>query len=62
MTENRCFSDSTCARDFVASELPDEWVEQLSVAHMQQERLTELYSYDEDFDRFEAIYRCIPEL
>lgn len=34
----------------------------LTVAHMQQDRITELYSYDTDFDRFDTICRRIPEL
>ncbi len=33
----------------------------LTVAHMEQGQLTELYSYDQDFDRFEMIYRHMPE-
>lgn len=32
----------------------------LTVAHMQQAKLTELYSYDTDFDRFEMIHRQVP--
>lgn len=34
----------------------------LTAAHMEQAKLTELYSYDTDFDRFEAIHRRTPEL
>jgi len=32
----------------------------LTVAHMQQIGITELYSYDRDFDRFEMIQRRVP--
>lgn len=34
----------------------------LTVAHMQQKQLTELYSYDADFDRFDTIRRRVPTL
>ena len=34
----------------------------LAVAHMEQEKLSELYSYDRDFDRFEQITRREPKL
>lgn len=34
----------------------------LTIAHMQQSSLTELYSYDQDFDRFEMIHRLEPDI
>lgn len=33
----------------------------LTVAHMQQAKLTTLYSYDQDFDRFSHVTRLEPE-
>ena len=32
----------------------------LSVAHMERQQLTEIYSYDQDFDQVKHIQRCEP--
>ncbi len=34
----------------------------LTVAHMQQMQITGLYSYDQDFDRFETVQRREPKI